>query len=65
MLRTFHRKAAFTVTAAGAALILSAGLALAAGAWTIVAVPPTGQNAALTSVATVSGSFDPLVLRNG
>jgi len=56
MLRTFHRKAAFTVAAAGAALILSAGLALAAGGWTIVAAPPTGQNAALTSVATVSDS---------
>jgi hypothetical protein len=56
MLRTFHRKAAFTVAAAGAALILSAGLALAAGGWTIAAAPPTAQNAALTSVATVSDS---------
>jgi hypothetical protein len=56
MLGTFHRKAAFTVAAAGAALILGAGSALAAGGWTIVAAPPTGQNATLTSVATVSDS---------
>ncbi len=55
MLRTFDRKAAFTV-AAGAAFILSAGPALAAGGWAIVAAPPTGQNATLTSVATVSDS---------
>ena len=55
MPRTFHRKAAFTV-AAGAALIVSAGPALAAGGWTIVAAPPTGQNATLASVATVSDS---------
>jgi hypothetical protein len=56
MLRIFHRKAAFTAAAAGTALIVSAGPALAAGAWTIVAAPPTGQNATLTSVATVSDS---------
>jgi hypothetical protein len=56
MLRTFHRKATLTVAAAGAALILSAGSALAAGGWIIVAAPPTGQNATLTSVATVSGT---------
>src|SRR5215472_3256607 len=56
MLRTFHRKAAFTVAAAGAALILGAGSALAVGGWTIVAAPPTGQNATLTSVATVTDS---------
>ena len=31
MLRTFHRKAAFAITAAATALILSAGPALAAG----------------------------------
>jgi hypothetical protein len=55
MLRTFHRKAAFTV-AAGAALIASAGPALAAGGWTIAAAPPAGQNATLASVATVSDS---------
>ena len=55
MLRTFHRKAALTV-AAGAALIVSAGPALAAGGWTIAAAPPTGQNATLASVATVSDS---------
>jgi hypothetical protein len=56
MLGTFHRKAAFTLAAAGTALILGAGPALAAGGWTIVAAPPTGQNATLTSVATVSDS---------
>ena len=56
MLRTFHRKAAFAITAAATALILSAGAALAAGGWAIVAAPPTGQNATLTSVATVSDS---------
>jgi hypothetical protein len=56
MLRIFRRRAAFTVAAAGAALILSASPALAAGGWTIVAAPPTGQNATLTSVATVSDS---------
>jgi hypothetical protein len=56
MLRTFHRKAAFTVVAAGAAFILGAGPALAAGGWTIVAAPPTGQNATLTSVAAISDS---------
>ena len=56
MLRTFHRKAAFTVAAAGTVLILGAGPALAAGGWAIVAAPPTGQNATLTSVATVSDS---------
>lgn len=56
MLGTFHRRAAFSVAAAGAALILGAGPALAAAGWTIVAAPPTGQNATLTGVATVSGS---------
>jgi hypothetical protein len=56
MLRTFHRRGAFTAAAAGAALILGAGSALAAGGWTVVAAPPTGQNATLTSVATVSDS---------
>jgi hypothetical protein len=56
MLRTFHRKAALTVAAAGIALILGAGPALAAGGWAIAAAPPTGQNAALTSIATVSDS---------
>ena len=55
MLRTFHRKAACAV-AAGSALIASAGPALAAGGWTIVAAPPTGQNATLASVATVANS---------
>ena len=56
MLRTLRRRAAFTVAAAGAALVLGAGSALAAGGWTVVAAPPTGQNATLTSVATVSDS---------
>ena len=37
-------------------MILGAGSALAAGGWTVVAAPPTGQNATLTSVATVSDS---------
>jgi len=56
MLRTSHRRASFTVAAAGTALILGVGPALAAGGWTITAAPPTGQNATLTSVATVSDS---------
>jgi hypothetical protein len=56
MLRAFHRRAAFTVAAAGAAIVLGAGSALAAGGWTVVAAPPTGQNATLTSVATISDS---------
>jgi hypothetical protein len=56
MLRTFHRKAAFTVAAAGAAIVLGASSALAVGAWTVVTAPPTGQNATLTGVATVSDS---------
>jgi hypothetical protein len=56
MFRTFRPKAAFTVAAAGAALVLGAGSAFAAGGWTIVAAPPTGQNATLTSVATISDS---------
>ena len=54
MLRTLHRRAAFTVAAAGAALVLGAGSAFAVGGWTIVAAPPAGQNATLTGVATVS-----------
>jgi hypothetical protein len=54
MLRTFHRKTAWAVAAAGALVILSASQSLAAAGWTIVAAPPTGQNATLTSVAAVS-----------
>jgi hypothetical protein len=54
MLRTLHRSAAFTVSAAVAALVLGAGSALAVGGWTVVTAPPTGQNATLTSVAAVS-----------
>ncbi len=56
MLRTVHRRVVFTVAAAGAAVALGAGPALAAGGWTIAAAPPAGQNATLTSVAAVSGS---------
>lgn len=56
MLRTFPRRAAFTVAAAGAAVALATGSALAVGGWTVVAAPPTGQNATLTGVATVSDS---------
>ena len=56
MLSTFHRRTAFTVAAAAAAVALAAGSALAVGGWTIVAAPPTGQNATLTGVATVSDS---------
>ena len=56
MLRTLHRRAAFTVAAAGAALVLGAGSAFAVGGWTIAAAPPTGQNATLQGVATVSDS---------
>jgi hypothetical protein len=56
MLRTLHRRAAFTVAVAGAALVLGAGSAFAVGGWTVVAAPPTGQNATLTGVATVSDS---------
>jgi hypothetical protein len=63
MLRTWPRKAVFTVAAAGTALTLGAGSALAVGGWTIVAAPPTGQNATLTSGP--PGSFNPLVLQNG
>ncbi|MBV9208895.1 MAG: hypothetical protein JO037_26590 [Actinobacteria bacterium] len=44
------------VTAAGAAVVLGAGTALAASGWTVVTAPPTGQNAALAGVATVSDS---------
>ena len=56
MLRILHRRAAFTVAAAGAALVLGSGSAFAVGGWTVVAAPPTGQNATLQGVATVSDS---------
>jgi len=56
MLRTSHRRAAFMVAAAGSALALAAGTAFAATGWTVVTAPPTGQNATLTGVATVSDS---------
>jgi hypothetical protein len=42
--------------AIGAALILTAGSALAQGSWTTVTAPPTGENAALTAVASTSDS---------
>jgi len=59
MLCTLHRRTAATVAAAGAAVVLGVlvpGPALAVGGWTVVAAPPTGQNATLTGVATVSDS---------
>jgi hypothetical protein len=56
MLRTRNRRAAFIVAAAGSALVLGAGAAFAATGWTVVTAPPTGQNATLTGVATVSDS---------
>jgi hypothetical protein len=56
MPRTLPRKAVVATAAAGAALILGAGPALAAGGWTIVAAPPTGQNGTFTGVAAVSDS---------
>jgi hypothetical protein len=56
MLRTLHRRAAFMVAAAGSALALGTGTAFAATGWTVVTAPPTGQNATLTGVATVSDS---------
>jgi hypothetical protein len=40
--------------AVSAALVLGASPALAAGGWTIVSVPPTGQNANLSGVSTPS-----------
>jgi hypothetical protein len=40
----------------GTALILTAGTALAQGGWTVVAAPPTGENAALTAVTSTSDS---------
>jgi hypothetical protein len=40
--------------AIGAALVLGASTALAAGGWTIVAAPPTGQDANLSGVTTTS-----------
>jgi hypothetical protein len=40
--------------AVGAALVLGAGPALAAGGWTIAPAPPTGQDASLSGVTTTS-----------
>jgi hypothetical protein len=42
--------------AVGAALVLGAGPALAAGGWTIVPAPPTGQDAQLDGVTTTSST---------
>lgn len=54
MLRMLHRRVTFTAAAAGAAFVLGAGPAFAASGWTVVTAPPTGQNATLEGVATVS-----------
>src|SRR5512142_517701 len=43
-----------TIAAAGAVILLGAGPASAAGPWSVVAAAPTGANAFLTGVATVS-----------
>lgn len=40
----------------GAAVIFGAGSALAAGGWTIVTAPPTGQNGVLYAVTSTSGT---------
>jgi hypothetical protein len=42
--------------AVGAAVVLGATTALAAGGWTIVTAPPTGQDAQLYRVTTTSDS---------
>jgi hypothetical protein len=55
-LRLLHRRAVFTAAAAGTALVLGASAAFAAATWTIVTAPPTGANATLQGVATVSDS---------
>ena len=57
-LHLLRRRAVFTAAAAGTALVLgaSAGAAFAAATWTIVTAPPTGANATLQGVATVSDS---------
>jgi hypothetical protein len=49
------RGLAFAVAAAGAAVVLGAGSAVAASGWTVVTAPPTGANATLAGVATLSG----------
>ena len=54
MLSMVRRRVTFTIAAAGAALVLGAGTSFAAGGWTVVTAPPTGQNATLNAVATVS-----------
>jgi hypothetical protein len=50
----FASKIGVAAVAVGAALVIGVGPALAAGGWTIVAVPPTGQDAQLDGVATTS-----------
>jgi hypothetical protein len=42
--------------AVGTAVVIGASPALAATGWTVVAAPPTGQNAAFTAVTTTSDS---------
>jgi hypothetical protein len=51
-----HSKAGFTIAAIGAALVLGTGTSFAASGWTVVTAPPTGQNASLAGVTTVSDS---------
>jgi len=52
----FASKIGAGLVALGAALVIGVGPALAAGGWTIVAAPPTGQDAQLDGVATTSDS---------
>ncbi len=49
-------RSGLVIAVAGTALALATGQALAVGGWTIASAPPTGQNATLTGVATVSDS---------
>ena len=49
-------RSGLVIAVAGTALTLATGQALAVGGWTIASAPPTGQNATLTGVATVSDS---------
>jgi hypothetical protein len=49
-------RSGLVIAAAGTALTLGAGQALAVGGWTVASAPPTGQNATLQGVTTVSDS---------
>jgi hypothetical protein len=64
----FRWKSAFTVAAAGAAVVLGAGTALAAGSPSVLnsvsASPGAGIVWAVGESGT-SGSFNPLVMQNG